>query len=304
MDTLIQSYGEGGDFLEFYRDPALELLEQLAESIPRHTNITELIAAFNDEATSAAIIQYFRMIVGAWMTKHADEYQGWVEHIVTYRNEQIDVHRAEIEELGIKVFFDAVFVAIGVEINILYIDRSETNGIPNTIKFEPRTADGQLVEGKRPIVRLLYSVPDGNHYDLIYKDEDLINKEENPLHKEEYIAQVSQQAFLSSSNTACQVMEHDTNLERIWANAHFEHAPCFPNFGTDPIWSFLHPLPTSGSPDIQNYQHEFADGEHPSDSSENDLWSVRPVCINPLPDSLLKVERDKPEGKQAPMAEP
>ena len=76
-----------------------------------------------------------------------------------YKSRHIDPHKAEIEEFGIKILFDAVIEQAGIDVEIVYIDRSETNGIPNIIKYESRLPSGELKPGYRDTIRLLYSIP-------------------------------------------------------------------------------------------------------------------------------------------------
>ena len=98
-------------------------------------------------------------IAGAWVKKHAALYEGFMGDVSEYKSRHIDPHVAEIEEFGIKILFDAVIEPAGIDVEIVYVDRSETNGIPNIHRYEPRLPSGEPKPGYRDTIRLLYSLP-------------------------------------------------------------------------------------------------------------------------------------------------
>ena len=91
--------------------------------------------------------------------KHASLYEGFMGNVSAYKSTHIDPHVAEIEEYGIRILFDALIEPAGIDVEIVYVDRSETNGIPNIHRYEPRLPSGEPKPGCRDTIRLLYSLP-------------------------------------------------------------------------------------------------------------------------------------------------
>ncbi|MCJ1319065.1 hypothetical protein MMC15_004398 [Xylographa vitiligo] len=178
LETLLKSDFDLEEFIyEDWRDSTLELLQWVADSIPCTDDAIALTQKFNDPEVAGQVIQWFRMIAGAWLKKHAALYEGFMGDVNEYKSRHIDPHVAEIEEFGIKLLFDAVIEPAGIDVEIVYVDRSETNGIPNIHRYEPRLHSGEPKPGHRNTIRLLYSIPQGAHYDLLYKEQDFL---ENP----------------------------------------------------------------------------------------------------------------------------
>ncbi|MCJ1287912.1 hypothetical protein MMC26_007264 [Xylographa opegraphella] len=178
LETSLKNDFDNEEFIyEDWRDATLDLLQWVADSIPCTDDTVALTQKFNDPETAGQVIQWFRMIAGAWLLKHADLYKGFMGDVSEYKSRHIDPHVAEIEEFGIKILFDAVIEPAGIDVEIVYVDRSETNGIANIHRYEPQLPSGEPKPGYRDTIRLLYSIPQGAHYDLLYKEQDFL---ENP----------------------------------------------------------------------------------------------------------------------------
>ncbi|MCJ1405691.1 hypothetical protein MMC11_008920 [Xylographa trunciseda] len=223
LEILLKSLFNYEEFVyEDFRDPTLELLQWIADAVPCTDDTAALTEKFNNPGIAAALIQWFRMIASAWMTKHAVLYEGFMGDVTTYRKKHIDPHAKEIEEYGIKILFDAVIEPAGIDVEIVYLDLSDTNGIPNIHRYEPRLPSGEPKPGNRDTIRLLYSIPQGAHYDLLYKEQDF---PENP------------QILLSNAEEHYQqddLMQREQSLMR--AQFRKFHGP--KNHLEDPLFSF------------------------------------------------------------------
>ncbi|MCJ1431557.1 hypothetical protein MMC27_000910 [Xylographa pallens] len=178
LEALLKSDFDNEEFVyEDWRDSTLDLLQWVADSVPCTDDAVALTRKFNDPEIAGQVIQWFRTIAGAWVKKYAALYEGFMGDVSEYKSRHIDPHVAEIEEAGIKILFDAVIEPAGIDVEIVYVDRSETNGIPNIHRYEPRLPSGEPKPGYRDTIRLLYSLPQGAHYDLVYKEQDFL---ENP----------------------------------------------------------------------------------------------------------------------------
>ncbi|MCJ1393566.1 hypothetical protein MMC18_006441 [Xylographa bjoerkii] len=223
MENSLKSAFNCEEFVyEDWRDCTLELLQWIADSIPCTDDAAALTEKLNDPSIAGAVIQWFRLIAGAWVTKHASLYEGFMGDVSAYKKKHIDPHAKEIEEHGIKILFDAVIEPAGIDVEIVYVDRSETGGIPNIHRYEPRLPSGEPKPGYRDTIRLLYSLPQGAHFDLLYKEQDFL---ETP------------QVLLSDTDEHY----HEDNLlrrGRLLAEANFEESHGLGNRLRDPLFSF------------------------------------------------------------------
>ncbi|MCJ1291092.1 hypothetical protein MMC34_002635 [Xylographa carneopallida] len=267
LETLLKSDIDLEEFLyEDWRDSTLDLLQWVTDSIPCTDDAVVLTQKFNNPEIAGQIIQWFRTIAGAWVKKHATLYEGFMGDVNDYKSRHIDPHKAEIEEFGIKILFDAVIEQAGIDVEIVYIDRSETNGIPNIIKYESRLPSGELKPGYRDTIRLLYSIPEGAHYDLLYKEQDFL--ENRQVHRFDAIEHYPEDELLQRAPllTAAQFVK--------------THGPA--NRLQDPRFSF--PGYVEFSTATTNYTGTF--GLHEG-FEEDYLFSNEHVQIN-APDTVLQ----------------
>ncbi|KAK4697893.1 hypothetical protein P7C71_g256, partial [Lecanoromycetidae sp. Uapishka_2] len=156
---------------EEFVEETLNLLKETARSLPNHDGERTILAAFNNQDTSNAITYHFRMIAGAWLRSHADHYSMFLPDgdIETYCSTTIDPFSVELEHIGLQALATALINEAGIDIEILYLDRSTgTEVTPH--KTPVVDAAGEEVESLSTI-RLLYRP---GHYDLLYKTEDIV----------------------------------------------------------------------------------------------------------------------------------
>ncbi|MCJ1421643.1 hypothetical protein MMC32_008009 [Xylographa parallela] len=267
LETLLESDFDNGEYIyEDWRDSTLDLLHWVADSVPCTDDAVALTRKFNDPEIAGQVIQWFRTIAGAWVKKHAALYEGFMGDVSEYKSRHIDPHVAEIEEFGIKILFDAVIEPAGIDVEIMYVDRSETNGIPNIHRYEPRLPSGEPKPGYRNTIRLLYSLPQGAHYDLVYKEQDF---QEN-------------QRILRSTTVEHYHEDELQKRESLLAEARFGKSHGRDNRLQDPQFSFPGSLEFLTS--TANHANSFGVYEG---SNEDYLFSNEYVYIN-APDAVLQ----------------
>ncbi|KAL8816544.1 MAG: hypothetical protein Q9191_008310 [Dirinaria sp. TL-2023a] len=138
MNNLLSVLRQDAEIYEDFVQETLDLLERTRVDM-NEDHGRNLLASFNDDGISAAVITHFR----------------------------IDPYAVEIEHLGIQALFDAVIKPAGIAMEVLYLDRSAGEEV-NTIRWSVDDHSGHYLS--IPTIRLLYRP---GHYDLLYKIEDL-----------------------------------------------------------------------------------------------------------------------------------
>lgn len=168
MNNLLSVLRQDAEIYEDFVQETLDLLERTRVDM-NEDHGRNLLASFNDDGISAAVITHFRLITSAWMKTNAGLYVPFMlnETIDQYCSTKIDPYAVEIEHLGIQALFDAVIKPAGIAMEVLYLDRSAGEEV-NTISWSVDDHSGHYLS--IPTIRLLYRP---GHYDLLYKIEDL-----------------------------------------------------------------------------------------------------------------------------------
>lgn len=168
MNNLLSVLRQDADIYEEFVQETLDLLERTRVDMNEDDG-RNLLASFNDDGISAAVITHFKLITSAWMKTNAALYLPFMlnETIDQYCSTKIDPYAVEIEHLGIQALFDAVIKPAGIAMDVLYLDRSAGDEV-NTISWQVDNSSGHYLS--IPTIRLLYRP---GHYDLLYKLEDL-----------------------------------------------------------------------------------------------------------------------------------
>lgn len=133
--------------------------------------------------------------------------------IEQYCQSHIDPFQVEMDHLGLNALIDAVIKPAGISVDVLYLDRSETEEV-NTINFhveDPNSLSGFVTQ---PMIRLLYRpyvlyqvqaetakiTLRSGHYDIIYKIEDMPMA--MPAHTAQQVHYMSDPTHTLSSNLA------------------------------------------------------------------------------------------------------
>ena len=138
------------DLLEDFFEQTWGLFEQLRNALMTGTPALPLVvAAFNDDGRSNAIVYHFKMMTSSYMALHADEFEPFLEMpLDQYRQARIDPTNQEIDQIGLQALSAGVLAPAGLAVEVLYLDRSAGEAATPHV-FVP---GGE----KMPIVKLLY----------------------------------------------------------------------------------------------------------------------------------------------------
>ncbi|KAH0534155.1 hypothetical protein FGG08_007246 [Glutinoglossum americanum] len=171
LNNLLNQAGFAEHLYEDFVQETLNLLSEIAYSLPTSSDDAGLLKAFNDPGISSAIITHFRLLTSAWMKTHVEAYQPFLleDTVEQYCASQIEPYQVEIEHIGMNALIDALILPAGLAVEILYLDRSVGVEV-NSHKFERMDASGAPLNPDAPTFRLLYRP---GHYDILYKIEDV-----------------------------------------------------------------------------------------------------------------------------------
>ncbi|KAK6522095.1 hypothetical protein TWF281_002662 [Arthrobotrys megalospora] len=175
--SLLDSVGMSEYLYEDFVDETKVLLKTISQSpaIDNPYDDKIIVEAFNKDDVSNAIITHLKLLTSAFMKVYPDAYEPFlVDHptIDEYRGAQIEPYGVQIDHLGVKALIDALFIPAGLNVEISYLDRSDSDEV-NVHKFEdestPASAE-KKADQEQKTLRMLYRP---GHYDLIYKNGDL-----------------------------------------------------------------------------------------------------------------------------------
>ncbi|NXE71247.1 OTUB1 thioesterase, partial [Calcarius ornatus] len=130
-------------------------LMELIERVERRVPLPELLAAFNEPATSDYLVVYLRLLTSGCLQRHRRFFEQFLEggrSIKEFCQQEVEPMCKESDHIHIIALARALHVSILVE----YMDRGE-GGATNPHVFP---------EGSQPRVCLLYRP---GHYDILYK---------------------------------------------------------------------------------------------------------------------------------------
>ncbi|XP_077028633.1 LOW QUALITY PROTEIN: ubiquitin thioesterase OTUB1 [Agelaius phoeniceus] len=142
-------------FTEFTIEDFHNTLMELIERVERRVPLPELLAAFNEPATSDYLVVYLRLLTSGCLQRHRRFFEQFLEggrSIKEFCQQEVEPMCKESDHIHIIALARALHVSILVE----YMDRGE-GGATNPHVFP---------EGSQPRVCLLYRP---GHYDILYK---------------------------------------------------------------------------------------------------------------------------------------
>ncbi|KAF2104765.1 cysteine proteinase [Rhizodiscina lignyota] len=169
LGNLLQAVGHSRDIYEDWEDEAIDLLRTLPTCATVEESSAALLSAFNDTVRSMNIITYLKVLTGAWMRTHSEDYEPFIQgqNFDDYVSRNIEATQSEIEHLGLSALFDVLLKPAGFALEVMYLDRSAgTELYPH--RMEP-TDNAGMVLPNSPTLRLLYRP---GHYDILYSFED------------------------------------------------------------------------------------------------------------------------------------
>ncbi|KAI9738012.1 MAG: hypothetical protein M1834_009382 [Cirrosporium novae-zelandiae] len=168
MNNLISVVGYDLSLYADFAEQTFDLLKELAQVIlDKQDPVPMLVERFNTFEVSNAIIVHLRVMTGAWLQTHIEQYQPFLldQTISQYCKSTIDPFHPEIDNLGMQALIDAVIQPAGIAVEIQYLDRSAGHEV-NVLKFQAQNPDGTPIDPNAPTFRLLYRP---GHYDILYK---------------------------------------------------------------------------------------------------------------------------------------
>ncbi|KAI9660849.1 MAG: hypothetical protein M1829_006459 [Trizodia sp. TS-e1964] len=171
LSNLMNRVGLSDYLYEDFVDATLRLLRATAVAVAMQHSDSLLLQAFNDPEVSSSIIAHFRCVTSAFMKINHSRYQPFIldGSVDQYCSSQIDPVAIEIEHIGMKALIDALIEPAGFAVEIIYLDRSDSDQV-NTHRFD-------AAHPAAPVLRLLYRP---GHYDLLYTFEDVATTPQLP----------------------------------------------------------------------------------------------------------------------------
>ncbi|KAH8662516.1 peptidase C65 Otubain-domain-containing protein [Xylariales sp. PMI_506] len=151
------------DFTEYTSDLMTEIIEAMTKG---QDAMPILVAKFNDEGTSAAIIYHLRLLAASWLKGNFSQYENYIPGDAnSYCEEWIMPINREIDQVEVMLLFNVLLNPAGIVLEIAYLDRSEGDKV-NVHRMPDDAKDREQAE-LGPIIHLLYRP---GHYDILYRE--------------------------------------------------------------------------------------------------------------------------------------
>lgn len=161
LNSALEAVGYELSTVEQFVEETMALFDSIHQAIRAGNRSDQLLLdAFNDEDRSKPILFHFMLLTSATMKLNPDQYQPYLEQAVfEYCRSNVDVFGQEIEEVSLQALTDGVIAPAGINVIVMYLDRSEGNEVTS----HRLVANAGL---EWPAITLLYRP---GHYDMIYK---------------------------------------------------------------------------------------------------------------------------------------
>ncbi|KAF2433008.1 cysteine proteinase [Tothia fuscella] len=200
MCNILNAAGHQEHLYEDFADDTIELLRETASA---SDGGAALLQTFNDSNRSMSIITYLKLLTSAWIQKHPDLYQPFINQPVqSYCRSHIEPSVCEIEHVGMNALVDVLVKPAGIAVEILYLDRTPGDEV-NTYRFDPVDHHNEPLPAP-PTLRLLYRP---GHYDILYKLEDLPQQAALPFNP------APQNVFVALNHTSTETTHHKIAFE-------------------------------------------------------------------------------------------
>ncbi|KAF2966582.1 hypothetical protein GQX73_g6959 [Xylaria multiplex] len=125
-----------------------------------------LLGKFNDTNTSQCLVYHLRLLAGARLKGHRDQYEPYLDtDVETYLATTVMPVNREIDHICVALVHAILLKPVNIVLNIAYLDRSEGTEV-NVHRF-PEEANGQDLSTLGPVINLLYRP---GHYDILYRE--------------------------------------------------------------------------------------------------------------------------------------
>lgn len=161
LNSTMEAVGWNHFTTEDFVEETVKVLTYLLESIdPASPEAAErILSVFADPETSDAIVTHFRLLTSAHMRLNPDEYAPFIENpnLEIYCNNVIEPFTQEIDHVGMKALIDTIILPAGLQVEIMYLDRSEGQEVNvHSFKQERETPSDLATEEPLSVIRLLY----------------------------------------------------------------------------------------------------------------------------------------------------
>ncbi|KAI4120522.1 MAG: hypothetical protein LQ338_006959 [Usnochroma carphineum] len=188
LNNLLNRVGYACSVYEDFVDETIQLLKQFDHPTPNHDKGAALLSSFNDPSVCNGIIMHFRLISGAWIKSHPENFLPYTEGmpIEQYCATHIEPYAVEIDNLGLQACIEAIMKPAGIAVQVLYLDQSPGERV-NELNWSAELPKATTIYGGVPTIRLLYRPYDNallacqramliacrGHYDILYTQEDM-----------------------------------------------------------------------------------------------------------------------------------
>ncbi|KAI0536848.1 peptidase C65 Otubain-domain-containing protein [Xylaria digitata] len=125
-----------------------------------------LLDRFNDPNASQCLVYHLRLLAGARLKGHRDQYEPYLDtDVETYLATTVMPVNREIDHICVALVHAILLKPVNIVLNIAYLDRSEGTEV-NVHQF-PEETNGQDLSTLGPVIYLLYRP---GHYDILYRE--------------------------------------------------------------------------------------------------------------------------------------
>lgn len=149
LNSALEAVGYELSTVEQFVEETMALFDSIHQAIRAGNRSDQLLLdAFNDEDRSKPILFHFmvchlflsykaldvdkkhQLLTSATMKLNPDQYQPYLEQAVfEYCRSNVDVFGQEIEEVSLQALTDGVIAPAGINVIVMYLDRSEGNEV-------------------------------------------------------------------------------------------------------------------------------------------------------------------------------
>jgi ubiquitin thioesterase protein OTUB1 len=159
--------GQDPTIVELMVDETLVLFNEIIAAMSEGKDpMPDVVAKFNDSTISHCLVYHLRLLAGARLKGHSDEYEPYLGGDVEgYLQTTVMPVNREIDHICVVLIHAILLAPANIVLEIAYLDRSEGTEV-NVHRF-PEEANGQDPSTLGPTIYLLYRP---GHYDILYRD--------------------------------------------------------------------------------------------------------------------------------------
>lgn len=279
------------DLLSDMFEETFTLFDKIQTAVNSGVTDMQIVNDALNGSSSDSIVYHFKMITATYMRLHADQYEPFMEMSVDeYCVSRIDPTNQEIDQIGLQALTDAVISAAGINLEVLYLDRS----MGDEVTPHPFSS----VSNTSYIIRLLYRP---GHYDIIYKDnqpmrvmlapqsipqrmENSHTTQTNPILQSLY-GQSGEYSMMPSMPSSSDYDNHGWNQHTQHGYEHYQQYPSQQQtyYTPSPYTSIPHSMPPPPTTFPVAVLPQAPPPSRQSNSSRSATMSPSPISTAPIP---------------------